>query len=248
MTTNDSIETHCRTLRLPYIRDHYQTEIDDALKAKLSFHDFLLAVLRAQVVQRVDNSINRALHTAGFSSIKRLEEFDFSFQPQIDEKKIRELASLHFLDKSENIILLGPPGVGKTHLAIAIGIKACQASKRVAFYTVHKIVSELSIAHTTKSLPNLLRKIARLDLLIIDELGYMQLNEAQAALFFQLISARYEKGSIIITSNQNPDQWGTIFNDNIVATAIMDRLFHHSHPFAINGKSYRMKHFDQTSS
>ena len=118
----------------------------------------------------------------------KLEEFDFSFQPQIDEKKIRELASLKFLDQHQNIIFLGPPGVGKTHLATAIGIKACQARKRVAFYSVQQIISELTIAQTSASLINFLRKMNRVDLLIIDELGYMELNNTQTGLFFKLIS------------------------------------------------------------
>ena len=184
--------------------------------------------------------------TAGFNSKMKLEEFDFSFQPQIDEKKIRELASLKFLDQHQNTIFLGPPGVGKTHLATAIGIKACQARKRVAFYSVQQIISELTIAQTSASLINFLRKMNRVDLLIIDELGYMELNDTQAGLFFQLISQRYEKGSIIITTNKQPDQWGQIFNDNVVATAILDRLFHHCHPFIITGKSFRMRSFSVT--
>lgn len=240
----ENIESYCNYLRLSYVRDHHHTEIENAVKAKLSYQDFLHTLLRSQVLQRIDNSINRAIKSAGFTSIKRLEEFDFSFQPQLDEKRIRELGSLQFIHNKENVILLGPPGVGKTHLAIALGVKACQGRMRVAFYSVGQLVSELTVAQMTGKLVSVMQKLSRLDLLIIDELGYMELNNSEATLLFQLISRRYEKGSLIITSNKQPDQWGKVFNDEVIATAILDRVFHHCHPFVIMGDSYRLKNIN----
>ena len=178
---------------------------------------------------------------AAFPQIKRLEEFDFSFQSQINEKLIRELSNLNFLDEAKNVLFLGPPGVGKTHLAIALGIKAVERRKRVLFYSAEKLTEELAAYEVSGNINQKLESLARLDLLIIDELGYLSLSKQTAKLFFQLISKRYEKGSIIITSNKPFEQWGEIFNDDIVASAILDRLLHHAYPFFINGKSYRLK-------
>lgn len=241
MNHQENIESYCNYLRLAYVRDHYPAEIENAIKTKSSYQDFLHTILRGQVLQRIENSINRSLKTAGFTAIKTLESFDFSFQPQLDEKRIRELGSLQFIHHKENVIFLGPPGVGKTHLAISLGVKACQARMRVAFYSINQLMSDLAIAQMTGKLVTFMQKLTKLDLLIMDELGYMELSNDQAKWIFQLISRRYETGAVIITSNKQPDQWGKVFNDDVIATAILDRVFHHCHPFVIMGDSYRLK-------
>ena len=178
---------------------------------------------------------------AGFPVMKHLEAFDFSFQPKLDDKLIRELAGLNFLNESKNILFLGPPGVGKTHLAIALGLKACQVRKRVLFYTAEALTQMLAADDISGNLQKRLVSLARIDLLIIDELGYLELSKKTATLFFQLVSKRYERGSIIITSNKSFEEWGEIFQDEVVAAAILDRLLHHSYTFYIQGNSYRMK-------
>ena len=181
------------------------------------------------------------MQRACFPQIKRLEEFDYSFQPKINEKLIRELATLEFMNAAKNVLFIGAPGVGKTHLATGLGIKAAQARKRVIFCTAEHLTQELAAAEVSGRLNKMLDIMTRIDLLIIDELGYLSLTRQTAKLFFQLVSKRYEKGSIIVTSNKPFEQWGEIFNDEVVAAAILDRLLHHSYPFLINGKSFRLK-------
>ncbi len=151
------------------------------------------------------------------------------------------LNSLEFIENKENVIFLGPPGVGKTHLSVGLGIKACTAKYRVIFTSVQRLIEELMLFQKDGSLMERLMAYSRVHLLIIDELGYMPITRDQANLLFQLISARYEKGSIILTSNYNFDEWGRIFEDNVVASAIIDRLVHHARIFYINGSSYRLK-------
>lgn len=242
MTTQEKIESYLKTLSLHQITEIYQNESENAAKAKLSYQDFLLRLLEQQVLTKIDRSVNRRIQIAGFPSIKRLEEFDFSYQPQLDEKLIRELTNLNFLDEAKNIIFLGPPGVGKTHLAISLGIKACQMRKRVLFYSAEQLTQELAAAEVSGNLQKVLLSLARVDLLIIDELGYLELSKKTATLFFQLISKRYETASVIITSNKPFEEWGEIFQDDVVAAAILDRLLHHCYSFFIQGKSFRMKH------
>ena len=236
-----NIESYCKLLSLSSVADNYEKVALDAAKAKLSYQDYLYKLLQQQIIDRVDRSINARIKKAGFKYLATLEEFDFSFQPQIDEKLIRELATLSFLDSATNILLLGPPGVGKTHLSIALGHEATKQRRRVKFISAEDLTNELITANASNILTDYLESMSRIELLIIDEIGYLQLSKETSSLFFRLISKRYEKASTIITSNKEFQEWGTIFNDDVIATAILDRLLHHSHPFLINGPSYRMK-------
>jgi DNA replication protein DnaC len=241
VSNETQLDFYLKTLALHKIKDIWLKESENAAKTKLSYQDYLLRLMENEVLSKIDRSVNRRIQIAGFPQIKRLEEFDFSFQPQIDEKLIRELATMSFLNEAKNILFLGPPGVGKTHLAIALGIKAATLRKRVAFYTAESLIRLLVAAEVSGNLLKTLESISRLDLLIIDELGYLELTKDSASLFFRLIARRYEKGSVILTSNKPFEDWGHIFSDDVVASAILDRLLHHSYPFFIQGKSFRMK-------
>lgn len=245
METN-LIDDYLKTLSLHRISEIYKPESQKAAKAKLGYQDYLLRLLEEEVLSKIERSINRKMQIAAFPQIKRLEEFDFSYQPKINEKLIRELGNLDFLTDAKNVLFLGPPGVGKTHLAIALGIKAVEARKRVFFYSAERLTEELASSEVSGQLNHKLETMSRLDLLIIDELGYLSLSKQTAKLFFQLISKRYEKGSIIVTSNKPFEEWGEIFNDDVVASAILDRLLHHSYPFFINGKSFRLKDMEKS--
>ncbi|HMQ70651.1 MAG TPA: IS21-like element helper ATPase IstB [Ignavibacteria bacterium] len=240
------LDGYLKTLSLHKIREIYLSEAESAARTKLTYQDYLLRIVEQQILTKIEGSINRKTQRAFFPQIKRLEEFDFTYQPKINEKLIRELAGLDFLNDAKNIIFVGAPGVGKTHLAISIGIKAASAMKRVLFYTAEKLTEELASAEVSGQLNKKLDILARVDLLIIDELGYLSLSKQTSRLFFQMISRRYEKGSVIVTSNKPFEQWGEIFNDEIVASAILDRLLHHSYPFLINGKSFRLKNISKT--
>ena len=241
MEDKAKLEEYLKILSLPHLRQHHDLEVDNALRAKLGYRDFLLRITEEEVMAKMQRSVNRRLQTSGIPQIKRLEEFDFSFQPQIDEKLLRELSNLSFMDEARNIIFLGPPGVGKTHLAISMAVKACEMRKKVAFFTTDDLMKHLAEAEITGRLNKAFVSLSRLDLLVIDELGYLELNRKTATLFFQLVAARYEKKSTIITTNKSFDQWGSIFQDEVVASAILDRLLHHCYPFFIQGKSFRMK-------
>lgn len=245
--TENLIEQHLKVLSLHRINETYKEEADKAAKAKIGYQDYLQRLLEIEVISKVERSINRKMQIAGFPQVKRLEEFDFTFQPKINEKLIRELCSLNFIEEAKNVLFVGASGVGKTHLAISIGVKAVQQRKRVMFYTAEQLTVMLAGAEVSGNLTKTLENLSRVDLLIIDELGYLSLTKQTAKLFFQLISKRYETGSIIITTNKPFEEWGEIFNDDIVASAILDRLLHHSYPFLINGKSFRLKNLTKNN-
>ena len=235
------IESHLRALQLKGLMAVYKEVADKAVKRHLQYEEYLALLLEQEVKRKRESSVNTKIIKAKFPFLKSLEEFDFSFQPNLKEKEVIRLSSLEFIEQRGNVIFLGPSGVGKTHLSVALGIKACKARYRVLFTTTQKLIEDLMLAKRDGSLMEKLLAYSRLHLLIIDELGYMPVTKEQANLLFQLISIRYEKGSIILTSNYNLDEWGKVFDDNVVASAIIDRLVHHASIFYINGSSYRLK-------
>ena len=235
------IESHLRALQLKGLLAVYKEVAEQAVKRHLQYEEYLALLLQQEVKRKRESSINTKIIKAKFPFLKSLEEFDFSFQPNLKDKEVIRVSSLEFIEQKGNVIFLGPPGVGKTHLSVALGMKACKARYRVLFTTTQKLIEELMLAKRDGSLMDKLLAYSRLHLLIIDELGYMPIAKEQANLLFQLISIRYEKGSIILTSNYNLDEWGKVFDDNVVASAIIDRIVHHASIFYINGSSYRLK-------
>ncbi|WP_338833335.1 IS21 family transposase ISEc62 [Moorella humiferrea] len=235
------LESQMQALKLKGMLAHYREVTEKASQNNLSYTEYLSLLFEEELKRKNEGTVKTKINKARFPFIKTLEEFDFSFQPSIREKEIIALGSLDFVEKKENIIFLGPPGVGKTHLSVALGIKAWMAKYRVAFITAQKLLEELLLSAKDGSLIDKLLGYSRLNLLIIDELGYMPVTKEQANLLFRLVSMRYEKGSIILTSNYNFNEWGEIFSDQVVAAAIIDRLVHHARIFYINGTSYRLK-------
>jgi DNA replication protein DnaC len=238
---SERIQTHFQRLRLTHLGQCYESLADEAAQKGLPYLDFLEKLLEAESQAKYDRNVKLKTQWAHFPYSKRLDQFDFGFQPSLDEKKIRELASLRFLEHKENVILLGPPGVGKTHLAIALGVEAILASFSVYFITMQDLVGQLTRAREENKLKEKMMLLAKPKLLILDEIGYLALDQFGATCLFQLVSDRYEHGSMILTSNKSYGDWGSIFQDNVIASAILDRLLHHSTTINIKGESYRLK-------
>jgi len=235
------IESQLKDLKLKGILGCYRDIAEKASAGKVGYEEYLSLLLEEELKGRNERSVRTKIHKAKVPFVKTLEEFDFSFQPSLGEKEVMRLGSLDFIEKKENLVFLGPPGVGKTHLAVGFCIKACQAKYRVLFMSTQKLIEDLMLCVRDGSLARRLLYYSRLHLLVIDEIGYMPITKEQANLLYQLISMRYEKGSIILTSNYNFEDWGEVFQDNVVAAAIIDRIVHHAKIFYINGASYRLK-------
>lgn len=236
----DPLGEQLRALGLYVMAERYAALAEEARQAKSPYPQYLAALVTAQLAARMDRSFRERVARARLPAFKTLEAFDFSFQPGLDETHVRSLAELTFLERTDNILLVGPPGVGKTHLAIALAVKACAARKRVAFYAVTDLMEHLVLAQAAGTLPGKLLELARLNLLILDELGYLSLDRPRANLFFQVVSRFYEQGSLIVTTNRRFETWAEIFaGDGVIAGAILDRLLHHRQLLAINGPSYR---------
>jgi DNA replication protein DnaC len=207
----------------------------------MGYLDFLDLVLSEELAVREDRRFRSGLRTSKLPHHKTLDEYDFSFQPDLDPRKIKDLATLSFVEAKANAALLGPPGVGKTHIAVALAVAACRAGYSIYFTTLDDMVRHLKTAKAAGRLVNKLGTYLRPSVLVVDEVGYQPLERAEANLVFQVISKRYEKGSIILTSNKTFGEWGQVFGDEVLATAILDRLLHHCEVVSINGNSYRLK-------
>ncbi|WP_446830835.1 IS21-like element helper ATPase IstB [Candidatus Foliamicus sp.] len=208
---------------------------------QLSAIELLDELLSEEHATRETRRIKSSLMTARLTRIKTLEGFDFSFQPSLEKNRILALAELGFIERGEVVHLLGPPGTGKSHLAVALGVEAVKAGNSVYFATLAEIIDTLAQAEREGKLKQRIAYIARPALLIIDEVGYLPVQKGGANLFFQLINARYERGAVILTSNRGFSEWGEVFGDNVVAAALLDRLLHHAIVIEIAGNSYRLR-------
>jgi DNA replication protein DnaC len=217
------------------------SRLQAAADRQMPYADFLSDLLDAEMTVRRERYLKTRLAVAHLPYLKTLEDFDFRFQPSLDERQIRELAHLSFAHTATNVVLLGPPGVGKTHLGVALGVEAIRAGLGVYFITAHDLVRDLKAAFRENRLERRIKMYLTPKVLICDEMGYLAFDQTEATLFFQLVSARYEKGSIILTSNKSFGDWGSIFGDTVMATAILDRLMHHSVVINIRGESYRLR-------
>jgi len=217
------------------------SHLDYAARSEITYLEFINRLLEDEVDFRRKRSEETRLKLSRLPQKKTLDDFDFSFQPSIDERQIRELATLSFIHRQENVILLGPPGVGKSHIAISLAVEAIRQGLSVYFVSMEKLLYDLRRANNEGKLHNRWKVYQRPGMLVIDEIGYSQLDRVSGNLFFQLVCSRYEKGSMILTSNKGFGEWGDLMGDVPLATAILDRLLHHAHVVNIRGQSYRMK-------
>ncbi|WP_022750445.1 IS21-like element helper ATPase IstB [Lachnobacterium bovis] len=246
-STYQQLSMSLEKLKLIQMKEHLEEVSNFVSQNKLSFSDGLLKLCTYEIDYKSETAAKSMIKAAAFPFVKTIEDYDFEFQPCVEKQDILEIATLRFMENAENIVFLGSSGVGKTHLATAIGIVA--ASKRYSTYFIkcNNLLQRLKKAKIENRLDSVLKYINRYKLLIIDELGYLPIDKEDSNLFFQLINMRYEKKSTILTTNINFNDWDNIFYDAVVANAILDRILHHSKVITINGRSYRVKDYIKLS-
>ena len=241
LTNYNKLLNNLDALKLYTMKNNLSLYMDMINKEEKSAVDALYELTEKEVKFKTERAISTMIKTAGFPFSKTIDDYDFDFQPSVKRKEIEDYKSLRFLENNENLLFIGSSGVGKTHLATAIGIEAAKNRYSVYFISCQELMNQLKKAESENRLEQRLKAFSRHKLLIIDEIGYVNLDKESANLFFQLISMRYEVKSTIITTNKNLSKWSDIFNDPVIANAILDRLLHHSHIVNIVGPSYRVK-------
>jgi DNA replication protein DnaC len=234
------IKLHAKQLKLPTV-SRYEEVLRQAENQGWGYEQFLCELLDREVNQRQLNQQVRRMRAARFPLKKSLDDFDFKNLSNVEEAVVWQLATGEFVDRHENIIMIGNPGTGKTHLSIGLGTRLCKQKYKVRFYTAANLVTELVEARDDHRLSRLEQKLEKMDLLIVDELSYLTFSKSQSELLFHLLSIRNERGSVIITTNLEFSRWGELFPDSMLTAALIDRLTHHAHILNMNGESYRFK-------
>ncbi len=230
-----------KRLKLRRIREILESGEEEVFSGYSDPVELIFQVAQREVLAREETQRQRRFHRARFPDIKTLDDFDFSVQKSVEESTLQELAQLDFIDRAENVVFLGPPGVGKTHLAIALGVAAADRGHDVLFCRAEELVDDLYASLADGTFKRVLGRYGKHDLLIIDELGFLDLDRTASNHFFQVINQAYEQQSVILTSNRPFQEWAALFDDAVVVSAILDRLLHHAHLFNLKGQSYRLK-------
>lgn len=239
--TDVRITTYSKVLKLPVVARQYKSVAHDAEAAGRSYLDFLAAILEQEVSHREQNGVQMRIQQARFPFVKTLDAFDFTASPTLSKAKVLALTHCEWVGQHENVLLVGNSGTGKSHLGIALGIAACRAGKKVRFYTAANLVNELVAAQQEGSLHRLQRTWRRWDLVVLDEVGYIPFSATGSQLLFNFCSERYERGSLLITSNLEFARWTEVFGDEKLTAALLDRLTHRAHILPMNGESYRFR-------
>lgn len=239
--TMERLRANLESLKMKNTLEILDNYLERAVKDQLNIVEVLDHIFSEEASAKQRRAYDKQIQMSGFPIKKGLEEFDFSFQPSIDKRQIDELATMRFLENAENVVFLGPPGVGKTHLASALGMAAARHRFSTYYINCHTLIEQLKKAHFENRLPDKLKTLSKYKLLIIDEIGYLPMDIQGANLFFQLIARRYEKVSTVFTSNKTFSQWNEVFADMTIASAILDRILHHCTVINIKGESYRLK-------